>query len=53
MLEPLPQEHCALHPRLRESYALRDPAVRAAADPILLEQRDFIYRTHLSLPLDF
>ena len=53
MLEPLPAEHCSLHPRMRESYALRDPAVRAAADPILLEHRDFIYRTHLTLPLDF
>jgi hypothetical protein len=38
---------------MRESYALRDPAVRAAADEILLEHRDFIYRTHLALPLDF
>jgi glutathione S-transferase len=53
MVEPLDEEHCKLHPRLRESYALRDPAVRAAADEILLEQRDFIYRTHLALPLDF
>jgi glutathione S-transferase len=53
MLEPLPDEHCVLHPRLRESYALRDPAVRAAADELLLEHRDFIYRTHLALPLDF
>ncbi|MEX2205528.1 MAG: hypothetical protein WEF50_04795 [Myxococcota bacterium] len=53
MLEPLGDDHCKLHPRLRESYALRDAAVRAAADEILLEHRDFIYRTHLALPLDF
>jgi glutathione S-transferase len=53
MVEPLGDDHCRLHPRLRESYALRDPAVRAAADEILLEHRDFIYRTHLALPLDF
>ncbi len=53
MVEPLGDDHCKLHPRLRESYALRDPAVRAAADGILLEHRDFIYRTHLALPLDF
>jgi glutathione S-transferase len=53
MLEPLPDALCKLHPRMRESYALRDPAVRAAADALLLEHRDFIYRTHLSLPLDF
>ena len=53
MLEPLADELCRLHPRMRESYALREPAVRAAADAILLEHRDFIYRTHLTLPLDF
>jgi glutathione S-transferase len=53
MVEPLGEAHCRLHPRLRESYALRDPAVRAAADDALLEHRDFIYRTHLALPLDF
>ena len=53
MLEPLPNELCRLHPRLRESYVLRDPAVRAAADGALLEHRDFIYRNHLLLPLEF
>jgi glutathione S-transferase len=53
MVEPLGDDHCKLHPRLRDSYALREPAVRAAADEILLEHRDFIYRTHLALPLDF
>lgn len=53
MLEPLADELCRLHPRMRESYRLGDPAARAAADEILLEHRDFIYRTHLSLPLDF
>ncbi len=53
MVEPLADEHCRLHPRMRDAYALRDPAVRAAADEILLEHRDFIYRSHLVLPLDF
>jgi len=53
MVEPLPEDICPLGPGMRETYKLREPAVRAAADPILLEHRDFIYRTHLSLPLDF
>ncbi len=53
LVEPLPDDLCPLHPRLREGYVLRDPAVRAAADDILFEHRDFIYRTHLALPLDF
>lgn len=53
MVEPLPDELCKLHPAMRQTYTLRDPAVRAAADGLLLEHRDFIYRTHLSLPLSF
>jgi hypothetical protein len=53
MVEPLADELCRLHPRLRESYVLKDPAVRAAADGVLLEHRDFIYRKHLVLPLEF
>jgi hypothetical protein len=27
--------------------------VRRAADPLLLEHRDFVYREYLRLPLDF
>jgi glutathione S-transferase len=53
MLEPLPEAQCPMPEFLRAQYALADGAVRAAADPILLEHRDAVYRGHLELPLDF
>jgi hypothetical protein len=36
---------------LRTAY-VAPPPVRSAAHPLLLEHRDFVYRTHLRLPLD-
>lgn len=51
MLEPLPPELCAMRPDTRAAYAVRDPVVRAAIDPASLEHRDFVYRTHLELPV--
>lgn len=53
MIEPLPEALCAMPVMLRAVYGLRNPAVREAADPILLEHRDFVYQQHLKLPLDF
>ena len=53
IVEPLPDELCPLPPYMRQQYTARDPVVRAALDPSLLEQRDFIYQNHLELPLDF
>ncbi len=52
LLDPLPEEQCRMDPGLRASYAERDPAIRAAAAE-LLAHRDFVYRQHLGLPLDF
>jgi glutathione S-transferase len=52
MIEPLPAEQCAMPGGLRAAYTLVDPEVRKAADPVLLEHRDAIYRNHLELPLD-
>lgn len=51
MLEPLPPELCPMRADTRAAYAVRDAAVRAAIDPALLEHRDFVYRTHLELPV--
>ena len=51
MMEPLPQDACAIPPSLRAAYEQRDPAILGAADPILLEHRDFMYATHLETPL--
>jgi glutathione S-transferase len=52
MLEPLPEADCPLPALLRAGYAAPKP-VREAAHPILLEHRDFVYRRHIGLPLDF
>jgi hypothetical protein len=51
LLEPLPEADCPLPAMLRAGYAA-PPPVREAADPVLLERRDFVYRTHIGLPLD-
>ena len=53
MVEPLPEHLCRMPRGIRHVYQLHDPAVRAAADPALLEHRDFVYKSYLSLPLDF
>lgn len=52
MLEPLPEADCPLPAMLRTAY-VAPPPVRDAAHPILLAHRDFVYRAHLGLPLDF
>ncbi len=51
MIEPLPQELCAMRPDTRAVYVLRDPAALAVLDRALLDHRDFIYREHLELPV--
>jgi glutathione S-transferase len=53
MVEPLPDGLCKMPEGIRTVYHLREPSVRAAADPALLEHRDFIYQKYLRLPLDF
>ena len=52
LLEPLPQADCALDDGMRAFYTLRDPAQRVPGDAALLEHRDFVYRTHLVLPVE-
>lgn len=53
MLAPLPDEVCPMPSGLRRMYTTGDPAILEALDPALLEHRDFVYREHLVLPLDF
>ncbi len=52
MLQPLPEAKCPMAPTQRAMYTVRDPVLRAALDPILLEHRDRIYERHLELPVD-
>jgi len=51
MIRPLPLDLCPISPDLHASYTATDPAIIEAADEILFEHRDFIYRTYLELPL--
>jgi hypothetical protein len=53
LLLPMPDERCPMPAMLRAGYTVTDPETLEAADPILLEHRDFIYETHLELPLRF
>jgi len=52
LVQPLPPELCEFPAAMRGQYELRDPEVLAAAAPILLEHRDFVYERHLGLPVD-
>jgi len=53
MLRPLPPEQCPMNDLMRGSYTVTDERTLAAADPLLLEHRDRIYRDWLELPLRF
>jgi len=52
MIEPLPEELCAMGPLFRDVYTVQDPVIEKAAVPILMRHRDFIYERHLELPID-
>ena len=52
IVAPLPQDLCPMPPFLRASYEGSPSLIQDALDPALLEHRDFIYRTCLSLPVD-
>ncbi len=51
ILKPLPPEQCAILEPIRAAFELLDEETAEALDPILLEHRDFVYETHLELPL--
>jgi glutathione S-transferase len=53
LLEPMPADACPLPGALRAMYTTSDPEIRAALDPALLAHRDFVYREHLPLPMEF
>lgn len=52
-LQPLPHSLAPMPPAFRELQTNVDPVLLKATAPILLEHRDFIYREHLELPVDF
>ncbi|MDZ7827713.1 MAG: hypothetical protein U5R48_18790 [Gammaproteobacteria bacterium] len=52
IVAPLPPDLCPMPDGLRASYENYPERVREALDPALLEHRDYVYRTHLTLPVD-
>lgn len=52
IINPLPDDLCPMTPGFRMTYTNTDPAIAAAASPILYEHRDFIYKQYLELPVD-
>ena len=53
MLSPLPPELCPMPDGMRTMYTVAEGAVRDALTPELLAHRDFVYETHLPLPMSF
>jgi glutathione S-transferase len=52
LIQPLPDELCAIPAGFRKIYVCTDPVVQAAASTQLLAHRDFIYHEYLELPVD-
>ena len=53
LAKPLPDDVCPMNGFMRAGYTAQEPEVLAALDDILVAHRDFVYATHLELPLDF
>ncbi len=53
MVAPLPVEDAPMPEAIRLGYSALAPEMEAALVPALLSHRDFIYRHHIGLPLDF
>jgi glutathione S-transferase len=49
--KPLPDDVCAMDPKVRAAFEMLDEETAAALDPLLIEHRDRMYATHLALPL--
>jgi len=53
LFNPMDADVCPMRPALRAQFADPTAAVAKVLDPILLEHREYIYRTYLRLPMDF
>lgn len=54
ILDPMPPERCPMADAFRAGpYGNSDPRIEAALTPALRAHRDFIYETHLELPIVF
>jgi hypothetical protein len=52
LLDPLPQEQCPMPDSLRPGFAVSDPVIKAALDPLLLEHRSRIFGQHFRSPME-
>ena len=52
LVEPLPEDRCAMSPGMRAGYGQPHPLIDAAITPELMAHRDRIYTDHLELPID-
>ena len=52
LIEPLPPDECPMLDEFRPVYQNHHPDVAAAAKPILMDHRHFIYKDHIGLPMD-
>lgn len=53
ILDPMPPDRCPMADAFRGIYGNAIPAIAAALTPALREHRDFVYETHLELPIVF
>ena len=53
MLAPLPAGDSPTPPWMRQAWAETGPEIAAALAPELIAHRDFVFREHVGLPLDF
>ncbi|MCB1746896.1 MAG: hypothetical protein H6977_09475 [Gammaproteobacteria bacterium] len=53
LVDPLPENLCPMATSYRPAYTNSDPVLAAAVSPLLGEHRDYVYRTHLRLPVVF
>ena len=53
ILDPMPPERCPMADGFRGAYGNRDPRINQALTPALRAHRDFVYETHLELPIVF
>ena len=53
ILDPMPEARCPMAEGFRGAYGNSDPGIEKALIPPLRAHRDFIYDTHLELPIAF
>ena len=52
LIQPLPEDQCAMPGAFRKMYTCNEPLVTGALNPELLRHRDFIYQGYLELPVN-